>query len=149
LAALRHEGVEVDQRSDLVGQRIRHSRHHHAAIGVADQHDVRQFLVFEDIDDVGDVGVEVDARVHEMRTLAESGQGRREDLMAGLAQRLRVGPPAPAADPGAMDQNKVCHCLLLDAPHAIGAKARCGCHCEKGSPPPRFSRRGRASRRRR
>ena len=56
-----------------------------------------------------DMGVKIDAWAHEMYALTEACHRRRVDLVARLAQRLRVWSPAEAADPSAMDQNKVCH----------------------------------------
>jgi hypothetical protein len=37
---------------------------------VADQNDVRQAFFLDNVRDIGDVGVEIDARVHQMDALA-------------------------------------------------------------------------------
>ena len=71
-----------------------------------DEADVLQVLPFHHIDDVGDVGVEIDVLRQEVRTFAEPGEGGREHLVALLLQKIRHTPPAPAAVPGAVDQHE-------------------------------------------
>ena len=46
------------------------------------QANVCEVLPFHDIDDVFNVGVEVDALAQEVRPLAKPGERRRKDLMA-------------------------------------------------------------------
>jgi hypothetical protein len=70
IAVFRNKGVEINQGCNLAGQRIGDAGHHHAAIGVADQNDVRQAFFLDNVRDIGDVGVEIDARVHQMDALA-------------------------------------------------------------------------------
>jgi hypothetical protein len=52
-----------------------------------DQTNVVEILPFDDIDDVGDVGVEIDILAQEMRTLAEPGQGGGKYLVTLLFQK--------------------------------------------------------------
>src|ERR1700688_307753 len=57
-----------------------------------------------------------------MRSLAEPGQGRREHGMAAATQPVGDTLPAPAAVPGAVDQNEsVGHGNLLYGCHAAAA----------------------------
>lgn len=58
----------------------------HPAIAVAHQDHVAQVLVFDDVDDILDVGREANLRVGEMGALAHADQGRRENLLAGVLQ---------------------------------------------------------------
>src|SRR5215471_2985624 len=83
---------------------------------MATQHHVRQFLAADDTDDVLNGRVEIDRAVHQVSALAEAGQGRRIDLMPGLAQQSRYPLVAPPAMPSAMDENEGSH----GRPPAIG-----------------------------
>src|SRR6185295_15236764 len=63
LAVLRLEGVEPHQRGNALADRFERARGRPAAIGMRDQANASQILPFEHVDDVGDVGVEVDVLV--------------------------------------------------------------------------------------
>ena len=76
------EGVEIDQRGDQLGDPVGDAGDHHAAIGMAGQHDIAQAFVMKDIQNVGDVGREIDRAGQQVRTLALPGQRRREDPVA-------------------------------------------------------------------
>jgi len=70
------------------------------------------------------MGAEIDRAAHQVGALAEPGQGRCVDLVPGLAQQPRHPFVAPAAMPGAVNQNEGCH---GHAPTARGVPAvRCG-----------------------
>src|SRR5262245_25849792 len=116
LAVFGHEGIEIDQRTDLRRDLLRDAGDDHASVGMATQHHVRQFLAADDTDDVLNVRVEIDRAVHQMSALAEAGQGRRIDLVPGLAQQPRHPFVAPAAMPGTVNENKGGH----GGPLAIG-----------------------------
>jgi hypothetical protein len=73
---------------------------------VHDQADVLEVLPFEHVDEVGDVGVEIDVLAHEVRALADASERRREDLVALLFQEVGDAPPAPAAMPRAVHQHE-------------------------------------------
>jgi hypothetical protein len=77
-----------------------------AGVGVPGQHDVLQAFVFDQVDDVGDVGVEIDGGRQEMDALAEAGERRGVDLVAALFEPVGHPPPAPAAVPGAVHQHE-------------------------------------------
>ena len=99
LAVLRNEGVEIDQLRDAIAGAIGDAGRDHAAIAVAEQHDVAQILELDDVDHILDMGVEIDRRIHQMHALAKSGVGRRDQPMAGrLHQRMHL-LPRPAATP--------------------------------------------------
>jgi hypothetical protein len=83
---------------------------------MATQHNVRQFLAADDTDDVLNVRVEIDRAVHQVSALAEAGQSRRVDLVPGLTQQPRHPLVAPAAMPGAVNENERGH----GRPPAIG-----------------------------
>src|SRR6516164_5210021 len=76
---------------------------------MAAQDHVRQFLATDDADDVLDVRAEIDRAAHQVGAFAESGQSRRIDLVPGLAQQPRHPLIAPAAMPGAVNQNEGGH----------------------------------------
>ena len=58
---------------------------HHAAVAVAAQDYVVEFLRFEHPEDVGDMGVEIDVRRCEMHPFAETGQRRCVHLVPRVA----------------------------------------------------------------
>ena len=83
LAVARHEGVDIDQLLDPVARAVGDAGRDHAAIAVADQHDVAQVFIFDDVEDVLDMGFEIDRRIRQMRALAKTGVGRRDQPMPG------------------------------------------------------------------
>jgi hypothetical protein len=85
---------------------------------MADQNDIRQALLFDEVHHVGDVGLEINVRAHQMDALAQPCECRRIGFMAGRAQCLCDRTPVPAADPGAMNQNEARH---LDLPSQAAA----------------------------
>src|SRR3954452_18804705 len=74
------------------------------------QHHVREALPLHQVDYVGRVRADVDARAHQMAALAKAGQRRSEHLVALGFQEVRDPPPAPAAMPGAVNQDKRVAC---------------------------------------
>jgi hypothetical protein len=54
---------------------LNNSRANPAAVRVNDQANACKVLPFEDVDDIGDVCVEIDLLSYQMRTLSESGEG--------------------------------------------------------------------------
>ena len=82
LAVLRLERVEPDDRGDAVADLLERAGARPAAIGMHHEADVLQVLPFEQVDDVGDVGVEDRILAQQVRAVAEAGQRRREDLVA-------------------------------------------------------------------
>ena len=70
------------------------------------QANARQILPFEQVDDVGDVGVEVDVVAEQVRAVADAGQRGGVDLVTAGLQQVGHPPPAPAAVPGAVDQHE-------------------------------------------
>jgi hypothetical protein len=73
---------------------------------VHDQADVPEVLPFEHVDEIGDVGVEIDILAQEVRAFADAGERRREHLVPLLFQEVRDAPPAPAAVPGAVHEHE-------------------------------------------
>jgi hypothetical protein len=71
---------------------------------MADQDDVVEFLCVDRMDDVGDVGVEIDRRADQMGAIAQAGQGQREDLVAVASEACGQAAPAPGAVNGAGDE---------------------------------------------
>ena len=65
------------------------------------------------VDDVIDMGGQVDAARHLTGPLGQPAQGRRGDPMASGFKQPRRPRPAPAAMPCAMDQNKMGHRVAL------------------------------------
>ena len=106
LAVLRQERVEIDESGNAVGDTVGDAGCHHAAIGMAGQHDLAKTFVVHDVDDVGDVRGQVDACRQEMRALALPGQCRREHGVTACSQQRRDLAVAPAARPSAVNENE-------------------------------------------
>ena len=70
LAVFRDEGVEIYDLRNALRRAIGDTGRDHAAIAVAEQHDIAQLLAFEDANHVVDVGFEVVFRTRQMRALA-------------------------------------------------------------------------------
>ena len=78
----RHERVEIDQVGDPVSGAVCNTRGDHTAVAVPDQDHVTQVLKFQYVQDIGDVGVEVDARMRQVRALTNAGVGGRDECVA-------------------------------------------------------------------
>ena len=109
LSVVRHQGVEIDQRAKPFGRLVGHTGDHHAAIAVAAQDDVGQFLTAKNAKSILDMRIEVGCLVKKVRPFSKAGQRRREHVMTGLAQARCDPRPAPAPLPGAVNQNECCH----------------------------------------
>jgi len=65
-----HEGVEVDDLADQLGDTIRNTSGDHAAVAMADEDEVAQLLALDDAEHVPDVHLQIDRRIRQMLTLA-------------------------------------------------------------------------------
>ena len=99
VAVVGHEGVEVHEVADPLGDVLQRSGDHDPAVGEPEQHDVGEVLVEDLVDDVADVGGEVDLRAHEVDPLADAREARGEHLVAlggqegpHLAEAVRPTP---------------------------------------------------------
>jgi hypothetical protein len=109
LAILRHPGVEIDQVRQPLRNAVSHPGDDHPPVAPADEHDILQVFVLEDVDDVDDVGVKIDVGVAKVDPLAETREGRRENIVPGSAQERRELFPALPAAAGALNQYECCH----------------------------------------
>src|SRR5216683_4759131 len=112
LSVLRHEGVEIDERGNLLRHAVGYATDHHAAIGIADENDIGQILLVDNADHVLNMRVEIDLTVEEVLALADTGQRRSVYFMPRLAQPWRQLPPNHAPSPGAMHQDERRHSFL-------------------------------------
>ena len=85
--------------ADPLGDVLQRSGDHDPAVGEPEQHDVGEVLVEDLVDDVADVGGEVDLRAHEVDPLADAREARGEHLVAlggqegpDLAEPVRPTP---------------------------------------------------------
>ena len=116
LAIPRDEGVEVHQLGQPLGGALGDPGDDHAAVAMADEHDVGQVLVLQHAEHVLDVGVEVHPRVGQMRPLPEPGKGRRIHGMAGSA--AAAGLPAASTSPRATHRARAGRWLAGGPPDA-------------------------------
>jgi len=111
VAVRRHEGIEEHDRADRIAHLLGDARDDHAAIGVADQHDVVEVLPFDHVDDVGNVGREIDLAADQVRALAEPGHRGREHLVPFL--RRQHQPPCQAPCTSTKVFPPVCACAVV------------------------------------
>src|SRR5688500_4298509 len=88
-----------------------------------DQAHVLEILPFEQVDDVGDVGVEGDVLAEKMRAVRKPGQRRREDLVTLGFEKVRDALPAPAAVPCAVNEHEGLACSRLG--HCVAPVSAC------------------------
>jgi hypothetical protein len=84
-------GVQVDEVADPVDGPVGGTGDHHAPIAVANQDRVAQFLEVQQVDDVGDVAVQVDTAAKQVRPLAQTRQGRGVNLVPAGPQQRATG----------------------------------------------------------
>ena len=108
-AVRQRRGVDVDQLRKLLCESIRDCCDHQAGVAVADEDDVGQSFVLDQVEDVGDVRVEIDLRIAQVLSFAESSERHRMDFMTVGSQRLRDGVPGPSAEPESGNQHERCH----------------------------------------
>jgi hypothetical protein len=73
--------------------------HHHPAIGMADQHDVRKLLPLHLVDDVQDLHVQINIGSEQVRSFGNSSECRGEHFMVICGEQPRHATPAPGAAP--------------------------------------------------
>lgn len=69
------------------------------------QHDVDEFLVIEDADDVLDMRIEIDRSIKQVRAIGQPSECRREHRMTGCLQQRHHAAPTPGAVPGAVNEH--------------------------------------------
>jgi hypothetical protein len=110
LAADGVRGVEVDEAGEAGRVAVGDAGDDHAAVAVADEHDLVQVLAREQLDDVLDVGLEGDAAGQQVGPVTAAGERGREDgVTCGLQAGAHPGP-VPAARECAVDQEEGRHC---------------------------------------
>ena len=96
-------GAEPDEES------VGHRGNHQSRIAVTDQDDVVQTFVFDEIEHVVRVCIEIDLRAHEVFLVSEARQCERIDLVALRTQLIGDGPPRPTAEPKSRNQHEGRH----------------------------------------
>src|SRR6266567_8539813 len=103
--------VEIDELLDPLRRTIRNASNHHAAIAVTDQDHLTTILKGKHAHDIGYVHFEIDIGAQQMPPLAETGQRRGVDFVAGLTQKARHFPVTPPAVMAAMHEYVSSHRL--------------------------------------
>ena len=98
---------------DPFGGPVGHAGDDHPPVAPTHQDDAGQVFVVQQVDDVLEVGVQINLWAGEVDTLAKPGEGRREDLVTRRLQFRCHPAPAPAADERALDQDEGCRRSLL------------------------------------
>jgi hypothetical protein len=112
LTVTRYERIKIDKRIDTVGHPVGQSRYDHAAIRMADENNVADFLGLDATRDVANVGFEGNVFILLMSAFADARVGRCENLVPHLAKRCRGVTVAPAAVPSAVNENKRLFCRI-------------------------------------
>ncbi len=73
---------------------------------MADEHDVGELFGADEAANVLDMGRKIHRFVEQVRALAEAGERRREHAPAAGFQPVGDEAPAPAAVPGAVDEDE-------------------------------------------
>jgi RNA-directed DNA polymerase len=99
----RHERIEPPDRGDAIADAFERAR---APIGMNHEADVLEALPFDEVDDVRDVGVQIDVFPQQMRALAKPRQRWHEYFVAFLFELVSVNRrPILDADPKAQGVN--------------------------------------------
>src|SRR5690606_4091949 len=85
---------------------------HQTGVAVADEDDVGQPFVLDQVEDVRDVRVEIDLGIAQVLAFAESRERHRMDFMTVGSQRLPDGMPGPTAEPESRNQYERGHRFL-------------------------------------
>ena len=94
---------------DAVGDVLERTGHDEAAVREADQRDLVQVLEQHVVHEVAHVGAQVDQRARQVDALAEAGEARREDRVAGGLQQPPDMAEAVRAAPRAVDEDERGH----------------------------------------
>ena len=109
LAIARHERVEKDEFANAIGDVCQGRRHDRASVRVTDQNDVTEVLEQHEINDVINVGREIDLRANQVNSLADPRQARREDFVTVDSQEPSNLPPAMSATPTPVNKDERSH----------------------------------------
>ncbi len=108
LTVLRHESVQVDEPGDALRHAVGDSRGDHPAVAVADEHETLQPLEFDDLQQVLDMGIQVDRRIGQMLPLSEAGIGRGDQAVSGGRHQRMHLPPRPSRGPRTVRNQEGC-----------------------------------------
>ena len=102
-------GCQILRERDAITHQLGDPAHHHPARAGADQDDILQILVEDELRDLVGLGFGGDAGTHRALALAAAVQGRGIDLMPRRAHPVRHALPDPAALKRAVHQYECCH----------------------------------------
>jgi hypothetical protein len=89
-------------------QRVGHAGDDHAAVAVANEHDLAQLLGVDQAEHVVDVVLQRDVGAPKVGAIAIASERCGMDLMPGGAQRAEDAAPDPGAGPGAVHEDEGC-----------------------------------------
>jgi hypothetical protein len=88
---------------------------HQPAVAVADQDHLVELFALHQVDDVGQVRVERDAAIEQVRPFAHAGERDGVRAVAGRAQHRQHTRPTPGPVPGAVDEHEGGHRSRLNS----------------------------------
>jgi hypothetical protein len=109
------KSVEIDQRRYSVRQPIDCPARNQTSVAEPHEHPSRAGVGIELLDNLAYVRGQVSVRATLGGSVANAGQGRREDGVPSLAKNSGLGVPQPAAGAGSVNEQKVGHRPILAA----------------------------------
>jgi hypothetical protein len=94
---------------DPVADVLQRAGDHKPPVRETEEHDAAKVLVQDGVGDIGDVGRQADLGTGEVGALTDSGQARRENLVARRPERAADLAEAVRAAPCAVNKNKDRH----------------------------------------
>jgi hypothetical protein len=108
-----HEGVQVHEVDQTLGDAVRDRGRDDAAVAVPDQDDVSQVFGLEHREHVPDVGLQPDLPAGQVRALAEPRVGRGDQLVAPPPKERPHLLPGPARRPRAVSDQERRHAGMI------------------------------------
>ena len=69
-----HEGIQIDERANAIGNAIGNAADYGPTIGMTAQHDVGEFLPSDQVDDIKNMRLEVDVTAQDLGTLPQTSE---------------------------------------------------------------------------
>ena len=96
---LRHERVEIYQRTNSLWNSISGASDYAATVRVPAENHIREILPSEQVDDIRDMSRKINSGRAEMRAFTHARKSRRKHLVAGVLKAFSYSLPTPATMP--------------------------------------------------
>ena len=106
MAAFRHKRIEINERRNVLRHLVGDARHDHPTIGMAAKNDVVHLLPADEIDDIGNVGAEIDRCGLQVRPVGDAGKRGHINAVTLGREPVIHSAPAPSAMPGPVNEHE-------------------------------------------